>query len=253
MTPTSRRLLAVAALALAAGCRSADKEDPIARLSAEEAFREGQRWMEKERYDRAQEYFAHAFQTEPNSETGREALLLEAEASFLQGGEDNYIRAEAKYRDFLNRFPTSPRADYAQYQVARSLEERIRRPDRDQAPTRKALAAYEELLQLFPTSEWTDEAEAGIARARVSLAEHEYLVGRFSLRRGLLPAAVARFESLIEVYPDYPEMDKVLWGLGSAFLRQDDLDNARRAFERLASEYPESPWTAKIPEEKLRQ
>jgi outer membrane protein assembly factor BamD len=137
--------------------------------------------------------------------------------------------------------------------VARSLEERMRRADRDQAPTRKALAAYKELQQLFPTSEWIDEAEEGIARARSSLAEHEYLVGRFSLRRGFLPAAVARFETLIELYPEYPEMDKVLWGLGQAYLRQDDVENASRAFERLASEYPDSAYADKIPEEALRR
>ncbi len=247
------RAAALAGLVLLAGCRSAEKEDPIARLSAEEAFSEGQRWMTEKKYDRAQEYFAHAFQTEPNSEVGRESLLLEADALFLDGGEDNYIKAESKYRDFLNRFPTSPRGDYAQVQVARSLEERMRRADRDQAPTRKALAAYKELQQLFPTSEWIDEAEEGIARARSSLAEHEYLVGRFSLRRGFLPAAVARFETLIELYPEYPEMDKVLWGLGQAYLRQDDVENASRAFERLASEYPDSAYADKIPEEALRR
>ncbi|MGH9465441.1 MAG: outer membrane protein assembly factor BamD [Thermoanaerobaculia bacterium] len=240
------------AMVLLGGCHSAQKENPIARLSAEEAFSEGQRWMAEEKYGRAQEYFAHAFQTEPNSEVGREALLLEADALFLDGGEDNYIKAESKYRDFLNRFPTSPRGDYAQYQAARSLEERIGHPDRDQGPTRKALVAYEELQQLFPTSEWVDEAEEGLARARASLAEHEYLVGRFSLRRGFLPAAAARFETLIELYPEYPEMDKVLWGLGQAYLRQDDVENASRAFERLASEYPDSAYAEKIPEEALR-
>ncbi len=209
--------------------------------------------MAEEKYDRAQEYFMHAFQTAPNSEVGREALLLEADALFLSGGEDNYIKAEAKYRDFLNRFPTSSRGDYAQYQVARSLEERMRRADRDQGPTRKALTAYEELQQLFPSSEWTDEVDEGIRRARARLAEHEYLVGRFSLRRGFLPAAVARFETLIELYPDYPDMDKVLWGLGQAYLRQDDVEKASRAFERLASEFPESSYADQIPEETLRR
>lgn len=245
-----RRRAFAAGLLVLAGC-SGPKEDPIARLSPEEAFSEGQRWLAAEKYDRAQEYFGHAFQTAPNSEIGREALILEADALFLAGGDDNYVKSEAKYRDFLNRFPTSPRGDYAQYQVARSFEERMRRADRDQTPTRQAQAAYADLLQLFPTSEWVGEAEEGIDRTRASLAEHEYLVGRFSLRRGFLPAAVARFETLLESYPEYPEIDRVLFDLGRAYQRQDDLDNARRVFERLASDYPDSPHVAKIPREVL--
>ncbi len=238
--------------ALLAACSSAGREDPIARLSAEEAFAEGQRFMEEEKYGRAQPYFAQAFQVAPNSEVGREALLLEADALFLTGGEGNYLKAEAKYRDFLNRFPTSERGDYAQYQLARSLEERMRHPDRDQAPTRNALGAYEDLIELYPTSSWVDDARLGIARARLNLAEHEFMVGRFSLRRGFLPAAVGRFETLLELYAEYPDRDRALWCLGIAYWRQDDGEGARHAFERLRNEHPDSPYVRKIPKKALQ-
>ena len=43
------------------------------------------------------------------------------DALYLAGGEQNYIRAEAKYRDFQNRFPTSQRGDYVLFQIANSL------------------------------------------------------------------------------------------------------------------------------------
>lgn len=238
--------LGVLAAALV-GCHSTPKEDPILKLSSEEAFQEGQRLVEEKKYDRAQEYFGHAFQVAPNTSVGREALLLQAEALYLDGGEDNYIKAEAKYRDFLNRFPTSDRADYAQYQLARSLEARMRKPDRDQSATRKAEDAYNDLLQLFPTSEYVDEAEAGIERIRDNLAEHDFLVGKYQLRRGLAAAAVSRFEGILEEFPDYDDRAKVLHHLGRAYHKMDEEQKARQAFERLETEYPDSEWARDIP------
>jgi len=232
---------------LTIGCGSTPKEDPILKLSSEEAFEEGQRLVGEEKYARAEEYFGHAFQIAPNTPIGREALLLQAEVLYLEGGEDNYIKAEAKYRDFLNRFPTSERADYAQYQMARSLEARMRKPDRDQSATREAREAYTELLQLYPTSEHVEEAQAGIDRIRNNLAEHEFLVGRYQLRRGLAAAAVSRFEGLLEDYPDYPEIAKVLHHLGRAFHKIDEGEKARETFDRLQEEYPQSEWAREIP------
>ncbi|MCZ6727054.1 MAG: outer membrane protein assembly factor BamD [Acidobacteria bacterium] len=215
-------------------------EDPILRLSSEEAFAKGKELMAVEKYALAREHFAHAFQTAPNSEVGRDSLLLQADAYYLNGGETNLIRAESKYRDFRNRYPTSEKGAYVQFQIAGSLEQRRRKPDRDQSETIKAIAAYEELLTLYPTSEFSSEAESGIARLRVTLAEHVYLVARYQFRRGLVPASVNRLESLVDEYPDYPELDKVLCMLGRGWQRLEQTEKAAATFARLRSEYPGS-------------
>ncbi|MEM8932387.1 MAG: hypothetical protein AAGE94_14495 [Acidobacteriota bacterium] len=100
--------LALVAMLAAIGC--SERADPLLRLSAQESFDLGAQYMEREKYQRAREHFVHAFEVEPNSRLGREALLLAADAYYLQGGTDAYIKCEARYRDFLNRFPTSDRA-----------------------------------------------------------------------------------------------------------------------------------------------
>ena len=138
---TSRVLLAAVAVALlaAAGCRSNPAEDPILRLSAAEALAEGKELMAQGKYTRAQRYLSQAYEVEPNSIAGREGLLLLADSYYLASGETNWIQAEAKYRDFLNRFPTSDRAAYVQMQIGNALAARVERPDRDQSVTRAAL------------------------------------------------------------------------------------------------------------------
>lgn len=222
------------------GCGGSVAEDPILRLSSEEAFVKGKELMAAEKYVPAREHFAHAFQTAPNSEIGRDALLLQADAYFLAGGESNLIRAESKYRDFNNRYPTSDRASYVQYQVALTLEQRMRKPDRDQTETSKAIAAYEELMTLYPTSEQAALAQEGIDRLRTNLAEHEFLVAKYQFRRGLHKAAVTRLEFLSDQFPTYSALDKALCLLARSHLKLDQEEEANAAFARLRSEHSSS-------------
>lgn len=226
------------------------KEDPILRLSAEEALTQGKDLVEKKKFNQAAQYFDHAFEVAPNSATGREALLLAAEAYFLNGGTENFIKAEAKYRDYLNRFPTSERSDYVQLQIANCLAEQMGKPDRDQSPTIKALTAFESVQQLYPTSSHATEVEAKIVEIRQSLAEHEYRVGRYNYRRRLYTAAVWRLEGIVEDFPDYQEMDKALYMLGMSNYKGKRPEPAAEIFEQLRTEYPESRYIKKIPKEK---
>ncbi|HKI04996.1 MAG TPA: outer membrane protein assembly factor BamD [Thermoanaerobaculia bacterium] len=244
-------LFAVAALALAgAGCRGGAPEDPLLRLSAEESLTQGKDLLAREKYDRARPYFTHAFEVEPNSAIGREALLLAADTYFLQGGTANFVQAEAKYRDFLNRFPTSDQAAYVQFQIANSLAKRMEKPDRDQNVTRKALAAYEELARLYPTSEYASQSQEQMNAVLANLAEHEFQIGRFYLRYGLPVAAADRFEFLLATYPQYKEKDKAIYHLGLAYELGRRPEDAVKAFQRLQDEYPQSPFLQEIPIQK---
>lgn len=228
------------------GCGGGVENDPILRLSARESLEQGKALMEQEKYARAREYLIHAFEVEPNSAGGREALLMVADAHFLQGGNQNFIKAEAKYRDYQNRFPTSEYSGYVQVQIAKSLAQRTLKPDRDQSATRKALDAFNDVIRLYPTSEHVEEAESEIVRLRAILAESEFLKGHFNFKRRLYKAAIARFEYLEERYPEYPEMDKVLYFLGRAHTRSEQTDAAAEVWKRLREQYPQSQYIAEI-------
>jgi outer membrane protein assembly factor BamD len=244
--------LSLVALATALGaCKSSPADDPILRLSAEESMAQGKELLAREKYARARPFFLHAYEVEPNSALGREALLLGADTFYLEGGSANYVQAEAKYRDFLNRFPTSEQAPYVQFQIANSLAKRMEKPDRDQTVTRKALEAYQELIRVYPTSEYAAQGQEQMEKVRNNLAEHEFVVGRFYLRYGAPVAAVQRFEELIASYPQYPSLDKVIYNLGVAYERNGKPEEAQKTFDRLRAEYPQSSYIAEIPEIKV--
>ena len=223
------------------GC--GEREDPILRLSAEESLTMGKQFLEDEKYARARRHLIHAFEVEPNSRSGREALLLAADALYLQGSTENYIKCEAKYRDFLNRFPTSDRSDYAQFKVAECLAARVERPDRDQEVTLDALEAYEELLRLYPDSEYLPEARQRMREMNDQLAAHELVVGSFYNRyggKGICKAAIGRLEYLQESYPQFAQMDEALYNLVVAYSRCGEFDQAEESLADLRRRYPDS-------------
>jgi outer membrane protein assembly factor BamD len=230
-----------------AGCKSKPLDDPIMQLAAKESLAQGKDLLAQKKFAKARPYFEHAYSVEPNSAIGREGLLLAADTYFQLGGFSNFVQAEAKYRDFLNRFPTSEQAGYVQFQIANSLSKRMERPDRDQAVTKKSLDAYEDLLRLYPSSEYAIEAKDQIVRVRTNLAAHEFVVARFYQRYGAPTAAIQRFEYLIEKYPEYPEKDKVLYNLGLSYSQLGKKEEAQKAFDQLKSEYPKSELVAGIP------
>jgi outer membrane protein assembly factor BamD len=235
-----------------AGCRSGRAEDPLLQLAAEESLVQGKALLAQGKYARARPYFTHAFEVEPNSAIGREGLLLAADTYYQEGGTTNYVQSEAKYRDFLNRFPTSEQAPYVQFQIANSLAKRMEKPDRDQTVTRKALEAYRELMRIYPTSEYAAQAQEQIALVENNLAEHEFAIGRFYLRYGIGAGAVQRFEVLLNDYPQYPNRDKVIYHLGLAYEKMGKTEDAAKTFDRLKNEFPQSPFLAEIPQRRAQ-
>ena len=252
-----------AALGLAAACGGV-RDDPILRLSSAEALEIGKQLLEDEKFNQAREHLVHAFEVEPNSETGREGLLLAADALYQRGGYQSYVEAEQRYRDFLNRFPTSDQAAYAQFRLAGALAERMEKPDRDQQTTRQALTEFENVRRLYPTSQFAAQAAQRIVEVRNHLAEHEFVVGSFYYRFRTPTAAGNRFRIMLEEYPDYPEPDKILAHMCLTYrmvleqipseLGLERFDYLREACERLRNEFPGSAWLKKAPsEEQLRK
>ena len=248
-------LLLATSGALLTGCKSGGIEnDPVLRLSSQEALDQGKTLMAAEKYHRSRRYLSHAFEVEPNSRSGREGLLLLADSYYLAGNDANWIQAEAKYRDFLNRFPTSDQAAYAQYQIANSLARRVGRANRDQSATLKALQAFQELKRLYPTSDYAVEADEQVDELRNKLGDAEFVVGDFYLRYRYPAAAVTRFEALLAGYPEYHETDKVLFHLGLAYHRSrqpQHVGKAAEVFGRLKSDFPDSEFVDEIPPEAL--
>jgi outer membrane protein assembly factor BamD len=249
-------LIAVSILLGLASCKSrADRayqpkiNPEFLELSKEELFERGDELFEKEKWTKAREYFTYVYENFPNDPLSSRSLLRIADTYFNQGGDVNLVEAQYKYRDFINRFPTNDRADYAMLQIANVAYEQMEKPDRDQTKTFEAIQKYREMLQLYPGSPHRAQAEARLREATDNLAEHERLVATFYLKRKDFEAALPRLETVLERYPNFSKMDVVFYQMGVALSGLGREGEARLYFERVLAEYPESKIAAAAREE----
>jgi outer membrane protein assembly factor BamD len=150
------------------------------------------------------------------------------------------VPAQKAYADFLERYALDENAPYAQLQRARSLSQRLEKPDRDQTATIEALVAFKDLVRRYPTSELAASAHDEIRRLEDHLAEHEIEVGRYLLRTRSPGSAIERFRGVERDFPNYSQMDKLLFHLARAYEQAGQDENAVKTRERLSREFPDS-------------
>ena len=225
------------------------KPDPITQelltLPKEELFEKGKALIDKKKYDQGRKYLNHVFENYPNDQVGREALLMVADSYFRQGGSSSYTEARFRYRDYLNRYPGTPQRDYARYQFAVCYDKEHEKPDRDQTSTREAVEQYRALIREFPDSIYVSQARERIRQLADLLAEHEFAIGFFYMRKGSAGAALGRFTALEERFPEYSGRDKLFFYTARVLKQLKRDQEAERYLARLIAEFPDSEYAKK--------
>jgi outer membrane protein assembly factor BamD len=216
-------------------------------MPKEAAYAKGEALVQKKKYDLGRQYLRFVAENYANDAIGRQAALRLADSFFDEKTPLGYLEAGVRYKDFRNRYPSHPRSDYALFRLAQCSDKQAERPDREQTSTRLAASAYRELILTYPDSPYATEARLRLTAMRNLLAEHEYLVGHFYVKRRAWRAAQGRLETVLSAYPDYGKLDRVLYELGLAENRMGHADEARQAWERLARDFPSSPLVKKLP------
>lgn len=243
-----RILIILAAVVLVAGCNRGPRSyrpsiDPeLLKLTKEQAFERAEQFFSRERWQRARTYYTHVYESHPNDPLGRRSLLRVADTYYEQGDPVNLVEAQYKYRDFINRYPTSEQADYAMLRIAMCSYRQMEKPDRDQQKTKEAVEKFNDMLRTYPNSPLKDEATAKRQEALDRLAKHEHLVARFYMKRRSWTAAVQRLNYLIDTYPNYADRAGSFYDLGTALTRLGRNGEARLYFERVVSEFPQSEY-----------
>ncbi len=244
-------LALLAALSGAAGCSSTDSAAKLTRellsLPKEEAYAKGEALVQKKKYDTGRQYLRFVAENYANDAIGKQAALRLADSYFDEKTQLGYLEAGVRYRDFRNRYPSHPRSDYALFRLAQCSDKQAERPDREQTNTRLAAVAYRELVLAYPDSPYANEGRIRLIAMRNLLAEHEYHVGHFYVNRKAWRAAKGRLDTILNAYPDYQKMDRILYETGIVENKMGHEDEARQLWERLARDFPASPLVKKVP------
>jgi len=198
---TARSLaLGVAALVLFSGCASIGGfMGGESTKTPAELIAEGVKNMERSRYTAAIEAFEDVRDRFPYSKYAVLAELRIADAEFKR---EEYDAAFGAYDQFEKLHPKNENIPYVIYQKAMCHFKRMTTPDRDQFHTMRAKEIFERLIRRFPKSEYANRAMKNLRKCLLFLAEHELYVGHFYFRMGEYRAALARYNYLLQNYPD---------------------------------------------------
>lgn len=130
------------------------------------------------------------------------AILAELKIADAHYRLKEYDEAIFAFQEFENLHPLNEAIPYVIYQIGRSHFDRIDTVDRDQTHAREALKTFRRLIRQFPEDPYAKRGEAHIHRCQQSLAGHEFYVGYFYFKGRHYPAALSRFHTVIEEYPD---------------------------------------------------
>ena len=109
---------------------------------------------------------------------------------------------------------------------------------RDQTPTKEAAGFFELLINKFPENPFAVKAEEKLLECKGRLAEHDYSVADFYMKRKDYHGALNRCSAILANYPGAGLDARALLCVGVANYHLGKPEAARDAFERLVAEYP---------------
>jgi outer membrane protein assembly factor BamD len=193
--------------------------------------------------------------TYPDSQFQMRAKLAIADSWYKEGGTAALTQAESEYKDFITFFPNAPEAAEAQMRVGDIYFRQMDKPDRDYAKAVHAEEEYRLMLQQFPESTLVPQAKQRLREVQEVMATREAEIAAFYATHNNFAATIARYQTVVDTYPQYSHMDDVLVGLGDSyeaearFVRSMKLPEAGKArLERIYDDQAAAAYTKVIME-----
>ena len=162
----------------------------------------------------------------PNSGFVDDALLQLADVALKQ---NNFNRAIGVYQRLV-QMQTSQLRGEAQFGIAQCYDKMADQQTNDAAKAQlfdRAFQEYKRVFDNFPESGRVGEAVAQMAN--------------YYYRQKDYARAVDIFETVLENHPDAKFLDVILFNYGRCLYRMDRKAEARKRFDQLIGDYPESP------------
>jgi outer membrane protein assembly factor BamD len=204
-------------------------------------FDRGNEELKEENWLDARTYFQQIIDGYPQSPFRPESKLAIGDSYLGENTLESVVLAQNEFKEFLSFYPTSARADYAQYKLAMSHFAKMRAAQRDQSETREAVKEFEVFFERYPESPLTPEVKQKYREARDRLTEADYGVGVFYYKIKWYPGAIARFKAVLATDPGFSSRDGVYYYLGESLAKNPKtIAEAIPYFERLLAEFSQS-------------
>jgi outer membrane protein assembly factor BamD len=233
-------LLLLAGLLFTNHADAAPKRAP----TAEELFEQGLKQMRRGYYTKALESFNRVRNYHRDDPVSLKAQLAIADLHYKKG---DFEQARFAYEEFASLHPRHENLDYVTFRIGQSIYRRAAKfAGRDQTATKSAVNVWTGFDSRFPESQYLDEVNKLLTRGRSRLAAKELFVAKFYARREAWGAVRGRTEYLVRRYPDAEQVEPALAWLGTALHEWGSVDEANAVRQRLATDFPESPYLQRL-------
>ncbi len=209
------------------------------RGDCQERFERIHERYERGRYAYAKQGYADFIMTCAGTEHAEQAHYELADSHFQL---KEWLEAEIEFSAFLRDYPNSRRfGERARWQLARSLGNQVKIPQRDQTKTLEAIREFEGFAAEFPLSDRADSARAELARLGQLLAERDMLIARLYSRMNEPLAAAIYYRQLLRDYGDRVPRREINLKLAESYIKLsqfDEADNILAQFDGIAEDDP---------------
>lgn len=227
--------LFVLTFVVSCGGTSAVKEDEA--FDAGKFMARAEKLMEDGEFDEARRILTEVKNRDKSRKYAPQAQLKIADSHVKEGDPEVGIE---EYRRFLELYPDSQYASYAQYQIGMAYFTQIESPDRGSGAAQKALTEFLALKERYPRNPYREILELRIEKCRNIIADGEFIVGEFYYNKGSYQAALTRWEKLLKGFPGYKRADETLLLIGKAYKELKMEEKAKESFRRVIELYPSS-------------
>jgi outer membrane protein assembly factor BamD len=220
-------------------------------VSAQQNYEKGMKLLQNEEWQEAAKYFAFIRARFPYSKYAVLADLRLADAAF---GLESYLEAIDQYKLFVKFHPTHEMVEngYAAYKIAEGYYHML--PDdwflvppsfeKDQGPAQEAARELQNVIKNYGRSPFVGKAQELYVKVAHLLAAHEWYVAEFYWNRGSPMGTVIRLRTLLKKYSGAGYDANALYLLGRAYISVGHKVDAKKSFETLIHDYPDTDQAA---------
>jgi outer membrane protein assembly factor BamD len=198
--------------------------------------------LKEKQWTRARTYFSELLESYPQSPLRADAKLGVGDTYLGENNSASYVYAQNEYREFLAFYPTNPRADYAQMQLAMVHFNQMLSPQRDQTETKEAIKEFQTFVTRYPNSPLINQVKQRLREAKDRLADANLQVANFYLSIRNYAGADDRYRTLLKEDPEYTRRDSLYFHLAELLEKVDKKPEALPYYERLVTEFEKSEY-----------
>jgi outer membrane protein assembly factor BamD len=248
-------LILIFSAVLLAGCAGGKKNinKILKSTDPEYKLRMAEQFFVKKKYSKAQVVYEDIMPYFRHLQGFEDIYYKYAYCAYYQ---EDYLNAESLFKNFLELFPNSTRAEELDYMRAYSYYKQSPKAELDQTNTEKAIGLMQVFINTHPGSTRNKEAYEIIEKLRAKIELKDYRSAQLYFDLGQFRAAGVSFATLLNTFPESAKADEYKLMIIKSYYRYAELsieEKKTERFEQVIAEcnefidrFPESKFSKEV-------